>query len=213
MSYGIDNLPEIRICRVSGNDLNADDWHLAEAVMVDRLWSGEPASAKRLFEARLLWNDESIFVNFQYDLFEPLVIDPEPDLSSKSPGLWERDVCELFISPEMDGIRRYFEFEVAPNGEWLDLALESTPGGRLTDWDFSSGMTACSMIDSGRVTMDVRVPWAAFGEVPEEGDVWRGNIFRAVGIGEDRGYLAWSPTFSEVPNFHVPERFGKFIFM
>jgi hypothetical protein len=58
----------------------------------------------------------------------------------------------------------------------------------------------------------MKVPWTAFGKKPESGDVWLGNLFRQVGSGETRGYLAWSPTMTRTPNFHVPEKFGEFVF-
>ncbi|MFL1674364.1 DOMON domain-containing protein [Paenibacillus dendritiformis] len=46
---------------------------------------------------------------------------------------------------------------------------------------------------------------------PEPGDCWRINWFR-IDEGEDgiRTFDAWSPTGAV--NFHVPERFGQFIF-
>ncbi|MGH9959146.1 MAG: carbohydrate-binding family 9-like protein [Pyrinomonadaceae bacterium] len=37
-------------------------------------------------------------------------------------------------------------------------------------------------------------------------------MFRCVGTGKDRGYLAWQPTRTEQPNFHIPKVFGWLIF-
>ena len=42
-------------------------------------------------------------------------------------GLWDRDVCEIFIAPDEHVIERYFEFEAAPTGEWLDVAIHWSP--------------------------------------------------------------------------------------
>jgi alpha-galactosidase len=58
----------------------------------------------------------------------------------------------------------------------------------------------------------MQIPWEAFSRKPQPGDVWLGNIFRCVGESENRGYLAWRPTMTERPNFHVPEAFGQFVF-
>jgi hypothetical protein len=111
-------------------------------------------------------------------------------------------------------VERYFEFEVAPTGEWLDLALRKTPEGRETDWGFYSGMTAAARVAEDALTLAMRVPWEAFGvvEVPRAGALWRVNLFRCVGAGESRGYLAWQPTCAPEPNFHVPEKFGWLLF-
>jgi hypothetical protein len=79
--------------------------------------------------------------------------------------------------------------------------------------EYSSGMLSAPRIEEGRVVTAIRIPWAAFGKRPAAGDVWLGNLFRCVGRDPDRGYLAWSPTFTERPNFHVPERFGEFEFV
>ena len=37
--------------------------------------------------------------------------------------LWDKDVVEVFINPFPGQINTYFEFEVAPNNQWIDLAI------------------------------------------------------------------------------------------
>jgi hypothetical protein len=74
-------------------------------------------------------------------------------------------------------------------------------------------MESFAAVGEGAVTMAIKVPWKAFGKAPRAGDVWLGNIFRCIGKDPDRGYLAWSPTMTAEPNFHVPERFGEFVFV
>ena len=83
----------------------------------------------------------------------------------------------------------------------------------MTDWDYRPGMEAAAGIEENRVIMAMKIPWKAFGKKPNAGDVWLGNIFRCVGKEPERGYLAWQPTFTEKPNFHVPEKFGEFVFV
>ena len=43
----------------------------------------------------------------------------------------------------------YYEFEAAPNGEWVDLGIVMKPTGRDTEWDYSSGMKTKSIIGEG----------------------------------------------------------------
>jgi hypothetical protein len=38
------------------------------------------------------------------------------------------------------------------------------------------------------------------------------NLCRCVGEDPDRGYLAWRPTHTAEPNFHVPTAFGTIVF-
>lgn len=188
-------------------------WQSAQPIAVGEYWSGETAPRGRHFVARMLWSDEHLYVRFDADQAEPLVLSEEPNLVSKTLGLWDRDVVEIFIAPDKSEPRKYFEFEAAPNGEWVDLAIDLTTGTRLTDTEFRSGMETDSRIEQGSIVTAIKIPWESLGGRPEPNDVWLGNLLRCVGRDPDRGYLAWSPTLTEAPNFHVPERFGEFIFV
>ena len=51
-------------------------------------------------------------------------------------GGQDRDVAEVFIQTDTSQARRYWEFEISPNGMWIDL--EISPEGKR---DPASGMT------------------------------------------------------------------------
>lgn len=194
-------------------DLDDPTWQSANETTVGEYWSGEAAPATRHFVAKLLWSASSLFVRFEAEQHEPLIVADRPDTTDKTLGLWARDVCEIFIAPDPSRRECYFEFEVAPTGEWVDLAIRTTPGGRETDQNYSSGMRAAANIAENKVLMAMEIGWQAFGNTPTAGDVWAGNLFRCVGSGKTRGYLAWQPTLTSTPNFHVPERFSEFVFV
>jgi alpha-galactosidase len=194
------------------SELNAAEWKSSNRLAVFENWNGTYANDVRHFHATLLWSDDFLYIRFETKRGEPLVVANAPSTKSKTIGLWERDVCEIFIAPDRNEPKKYFEFEIAPTGEWLDLAIDSTSGERVTDWEYASGMKAAALIEENRVVMTMKIPWKAFGKKPKAGDVWLGNIFRCVGKEPQRGYLAWRPTMTETPNFHVPEAFGEFIF-
>jgi hypothetical protein len=157
---------------------NDASWKRADAVTIANYWSGEKALATRKFDARLLWSDTALYVRFDSEQHEPLVVHDEPDLGQKVKGLWDRDVCEIFIAPDRDARNKYFEFEVAPTGEWIDAAIEVIPEKRLTDWDYASGMTAAAKIEKDKIVEVIKVPFKALGRTPKASDVWLGNIFR-----------------------------------
>ena len=179
----------------------------------NKIVSGEKAPEGRHFRTRLLWSDTALYVRFEANQTEPLVVSEVPNLAMKTRGLWDRDVCEIFLAPNRGEYRKYFEFEIAPNGEWIDLGIHQKPDERITDWDYASGMQSKSMIGKGKVWMAIKIEWKAFGKTPKAGDVWLGNLFRCVGKDPTRGYLAWSPTLTKEPSFHVPEKFGEFEFV
>lgn len=195
------------------SDLGNSAWKKAAAIKIDSYWNNKPAPSGRRFVAKVLWSDTHLYVGFEAEQMEPLVVSDKPNTASKTMNLWDRDVCEIFLAPDAKEPRKYFEFEVAPTGEWIDVALDATGGKRVSDWNYASGMKSSAAIGEGKVTMAIKVPWKAFGTKPKTGDVWLGNIFRCIGKDPDRGYLAWSPTMTTEPNFHVPERFGEFMFV
>lgn len=189
-------------------------WEGASQVLVSKYWSGQAAAKGREFLAKLLWSDTALYVRFQVSQNEPLVVSEKPDVSRKTVGLWDRDVCEIFIAPDTSQRKKYCEFEIAPTGEWIDLAIDATSQKRKTDLDYKSGMTSAARIEKDKVVMAIKIPWEAFGVAPPKiGNVWLGNLFRCVGKGKTRGYLAWQPTKTAKPNFHVPEKFGEFEFV
>jgi hypothetical protein len=187
-------------------------WTQAAPIPITHKWSGEVAPDSRHAEARIVWSADALSVRFVCRQAEPLIINPDPQLHKKSIGLWERDVCEIFIAPDPKHPEHYFEFEVAPTGEWLDLGIRVTASGRETDWEFQSGMKAGQLLERDRILLMMTIPWSAAIPKPLAGHVWRVNLFRCVGLGNER-YLAWQPTCTPEPYFHVPGVFGELEFI
>ncbi len=188
-------------------------WEKADEILIDKYWSGANAPPGRRFKAKLLWSKTAIYVRFEANQTEPLIVSAAPNLTAKTRGLWDRDVCEIFLAPDKAEFRRYFEFEIAPTGEWIDLGIHQLPDKRETDFQYVSGMKSAAKIEKNKVWTAIKIEWKAFGATPQIGDVWLGNVLRCVGADPARGYLAWQPTLTKEPNFHVPERFGAFEFV
>ncbi len=194
------------------DDLSDPAWDRAPEVLIENYWSGDTATADRHFGVKGIWSGTALYVRFNANQNEPLVVNDDPDLTKKTIGLWNRDVCEIFIAPDRLDPNRYFEFEVAPTGEWVDLAIVANKNQRESDLDYASGMQSAARIEKDRVVMAIKIPWKAFGSRPRAADVWLGNLFRCVGKEPTRGYLAWQPTNTPKPNFHITEAFGEFQF-
>jgi alpha-galactosidase len=103
----------------------------------------------------------------------------------------------------------YKEFEVAPNGMWIDLDI--IPSGR---GDLRSGMTRSMHVDkkSKVWTAELAIPMRALTKNFDPSASWRVNFYRVEGKVEPREYMAWQPTMTPQPNFHVPEKFGSLRF-
>ena len=197
---------------VAEADFENHIWQECQRVPIEHYWSGEPAMGSRHAEARICWSDEALHVRFVGRQQEPLIVADSPNTDKKTIGLWDRDVCELFLAPDPARPWRYFEFEAAPNGEWIDLGITVRPEGRETDWDYASGFTTAARLEGERLLVGMRIPWCESIPKPQPGDVWRVNVFRCVGPEAPERYLAWLPTRTPEPNFHVPEVFGTLRF-
>jgi len=193
-------------------DFDAEEWQAFEPVFIEHYWSGEPAEPARHAEARICWSSEALHVQFVGAQKEPLIVADAPQTDQKTLGLWDRDVCEIFLAPDASNPARYFEFEAAPTGEWIDLGIVVKPDGRETDWEFVSGFTTAAKLEGDRLLIAMRIPWSDAIPKPRPGDVWRVNLFRCVGPEAQERYLAWLPTRTPEPNFHVPEVFGTLRF-
>lgn len=56
--------------------------------------------------------------------YEELNLKPNPDTSTETNELWNLDMAEAFIGADFNDIRRYKEFEIFPQGEWIDLTID-----------------------------------------------------------------------------------------
>ena len=189
-------------------DFDNANWENCERIPIEHYWSGEPAASTRHAEAWICWSNEALHVRFVCVQREPLIISDNPRTDQKTLGLWDRDVCEIFLAPNAADPSRYFEFEAAPTGEWVDLGIKIKPSGRETDWDYASGLTTAAKLENDQLSIGMRIPWSKSIPKPAPGEVWRFNVFRCVGPEAPERYLAWRPTQTPEPNFHVPDAFG-----
>jgi len=151
---------------------------------------------------RILWSDKYLYLGYEGP-FTSLTTFAPVDLSQERAGLWDRDVVEAFIGTDSGKARHYYEFEVAPSGEQLDLEL----GGETKGLEWNSGFQS-SVATNDRTktwTAEMRIPLKALSEAaPVSGTRWRLNLYR-----HDRAhkaFLAWSPTATSTA--HTPEKFG-----
>lgn len=197
---------------INPDDFESEVWQKCQPITIAHLWSGAPAAIERHAEARVCWSDAALHVRFVGRQLEPPVVSLEPRTDRKTLGLWDRDVCEIYVAPNPEAPWRYFEFEAAPTGEWVDLGILLTAEGRHTDWDYSSGFTVAARLSKSELTVGMKIPWSDSIPKPSQGDHWLVNLFRCVGPEAPDRYLAWRPTGTPEPNFHVPEAFGSLVF-
>ena len=161
------------------------------------------------------WTDHDLYLLFRcpytvLNLFLPA------NNTAPHVGLWDRDVVEMFLGDDWTNIRHYREFEIAPTGDWIDLAIDLDHPKE--DYSWRSGWRTLAHIDKPNKIWyaAAKIPLQAVSNKPVRvGTKWRANLYRIEGLGPDskRHFLCWQPTCvtNRDPN-HVPEHFGTLVF-
>jgi alpha-galactosidase len=187
---------------------SAPEWQSAQPVRFDSDWQGKNPDPTLETEVRVLWSNAFLYLRFVCRYSELFVFD-DSESNGRRDHLWDRDVAEAFLQPDRSVERRYKEFEVAPNGMWIDLDI--SPSGLA---DLKSGLTRSVYVDTQRKlwTAELAIPMRCLTSSFDPRMVWRANFYRVEGRTEPRQYLAWQPTHTPHPNFHVPNAFGTLRF-
>jgi alpha-galactosidase len=188
---------------------SASAWEIAPPVRFDADWQGKNNDPLLETEVRLLWTPDTLYVRFQAH-YRSITVFPDSDPNGRRDLLWDRDVAEAFLQPDPSVPRCYKEFEVSPNGFWIDLDI--APREKR---DLRSGLNRRVRIDETKKqwVAELSLPMKSLAMRFDPHATWRANFYRVEGQAEPRFYSAWSPTGTPQPNFHVPEAFGKLIFV
>jgi alpha-galactosidase len=186
----------------------AADWEMAAAVTFCSDWQGKNPDPNRETRVRVMWSLDTLYLRFECR-YRVLHLFEDSDPNGRRDQLWDRDVAEAFLQPDPSQPRAYKEFEISPNGLWIDLDI--SPGGKA---DLKSGMQRSVVLDERAHTWaaELAIPMKALTTKFDPGSVWRVNFFRVEGQQEPRGYYAWQPTHTPQPNFHVPSALGRLRF-
>jgi hypothetical protein len=154
------------------------------------------------------WTKEYLYFLFACP-YEELHLKPDPNTRQETNELWNWDVAEAFVGSDFVDIQRYKEFEVSPQGEWVDLDINLHNPHHEDGWTWNSGFEVLAKIDEQKHVWyaAMRIPFSAIdSRPPKAGNALRLNLFRSQGPPENRHEITWQPPMSK--SFHVPERFG-----
>jgi hypothetical protein len=205
---------------VSGTpELNTDPrsstWSRASSTWIARDCTHQLDYPNLKTEVRGFWTDSDLYLLFVSPYTELNLWLPA-DNSKDRLKLWDRDVVEFFLGDDWSDIKRYREFEIAPTGDWVDLAIDLNKDTYDAKWN--SGWQRQGRIDEKNHIWyaAARVPLRSVTEKQvAPGSKWRANLYRIDGLGPDtvRHFMCWQPTcvVNRDPN-HVPEHFGTLIF-
>ena len=191
-------------------DPNAPVWRGTTPVKIatDAFASALPFGAT---EVRSRWTHGALYLLYSCP-YTALNLKPAPDMSEETQQLWNWDVAEAFIGADITNIGAYREYQVSPQGEWIDLDIDveqPKPDGGAS---WNSGMKVKARIDQARKVWygEMRIPFQSIAARDfHPGNRLRLGLFRISGTEPDRSLAAWQPSFRR--NFHVPEAFGTLV--
>jgi len=188
-------------------DPRSEFWRGAPAIFVENDGRGKPVPGYRT-EVRSRWTDHNLYFLFVCP-YEELHLKPNPTTTEETNELWNWDVAEAFIGSDFQNIRRYKEFEISPQGEWVDLDINLDSPRHEDGWLWNSGLKVAARIDaSSKIWYGfMQIPYAAVdSRPPAAGNILRINFFRSQGAEPNHKSLAWRPPMRN--SFHTPEAFG-----
>ena len=197
-------------------------WQKVEALDV-KLFMGEKPGFIAKVQAKLLYDDENIYVIFRVE--DKYV---RARATEYHGAVWEDSCVEFFFTPGNDISKGYFNLEVTAIGTILfsHQILRDQNTRQLKASDLDQIEVAHSLprevIDPERVgplvwTVEYRLPIDVVSKYssilrPGAGVKWRANFYKCADKTSYPHYLTWSLVDIENPDFHRPDFFGALEF-
>jgi hypothetical protein len=189
----------------AGTDPLSEFWRDASVTWMNDDAYGNKV-AEHATEIRSRWTASNLYFLFVFP-YQELHLKPNPVLDEPTGGLWNWDVAEAFIGSMRDPIDRYREFELSPQGEWLDLDIDLKQPDKVALTSWKSGFQVAARIEHQLKIWygSMRIPYTCIeaGEA-KAGNLLRINFFRSQGTKPVE--MAWQPPLQA--SFHAPEQFG-----
>lgn len=189
-------------------DPSSSLWKKAGSIRMTHSAKGEPTPGHET-EVLARWTPANLYFLFVCP-YEQLHLKPGPTTVKETNRLWEYDVAEVFVGADFDRIWQYREYQVSPQGEWVDLDIDRKEPKPEGGWLWNSGFEVAAKIDAGakRWIGAMKIPISSITDKKVgKGFEFRANIYRIQGPPPQRRFLAWRPT-GPSGNHHIPEAFG-----
>jgi len=204
--------------------LNEASWVNAPSTSPFTVWDGSPAPASLQTTAKILWDDQYLYLGFSAK---------DPDVYATYTGrdvpCWEQDNFEVFVT--VPGTTSYIEVEGSPKGALWDGSFTNVLQGPGGSYNFASlriaahvkGTLNNSSDQDAGFTGEIRLSFSDIYQgvaagPPTNGSQLRMNLNRinwntpavpgGPGATGSDTYYAWSPVPGSSVSFHRPDEFG-----
>jgi hypothetical protein len=186
---------------------DSEFWRGIGGIVIETDFSGNPAPGHRT-EVRSRWTQENLYLLYSCK-YDELNLKPNPSTEKETNQLWNWDVAEAFLGSDFQDIARYKEFQVSPQGEWVDLDIDRSRQKRGGGVTWNSGFEVKARIDAANKVWygEMKIPFESIGvAAPVVGREIRAGLFRIAGAAPARKYISWQTTDGKT--FHAPDRFA-----
>lgn len=191
-------------------DPQSAEWTGLSGVFATKEFFGLPVALKPT-EIRSRWTSRNLYLLFICP-YDQLRLKPKPVLDAETNKLWNWDVAEAFIGSDYLKTSRYKEFQVSPQGEYVDLDINRDNPKLQKGVAWQSGFTVKGRIDQEKKIWygEMRIPFTSLNvRNPKAGQELRVGLYRIAGKEPKRVYVTWRPT--NASTFHVPAAFGSLV--
>lgn len=193
-------------------------WEGVEAVEIVN-WMGDEPEHKPCSRAKLLYDDEAIYVNFK-------VVDKYVRAVAQGyqGSVWEDSCVELFFTPGEDVGQGYFNVETNCGGTML-FCHQTLRGVDVTEipdkwcdkveiYHSLPVIVEPEIADDTQWSLQYRLPFEVVNQFapvfvkPASGAHWRANLYKCGDETSKPHWLTWNVIDKPQPDFHVPGCFG-----
>lgn len=220
----VGELPRMEVHRAAGpilvdGQLDEEAWKRAEVVEFVFPWEKQ-TGAKQKTRARLLWDDENLYVAYECE-----DSDVRADYIFRDDPTYKDDAVEIFLNPNPKQSAAYIGLEMNARGtlyDYLMLVGQGLLAGLQLDGvklktRVNGTLNGSGDTDRGWV-LELAIPFRSFeglakAKPPAKGEEWRLNLNRWDGTEPNRRLSQWSDSGLPAPNPHRVERFGRVLFV
>jgi hypothetical protein len=191
-------------------------WESANRVELNFLWDSQ-TGAKQKTVARLLWDDNFLYVSYDCD-----DADITAQFLERDDPTYRDDAVEIFINPKPSQTGIYMGLEMNARAVLYDyLMYDSRYAFKRFNMQgvqvatFLRGTLNARGDEDHGWSLEVAIPWVNFEELskrPNPGEIWTANLNRWDGVEPNRRMSIWSDPIQPRPAPHVPARFGQLLF-
>jgi hypothetical protein len=202
-------------------DWNKTAWQGVDSIMLENRMGDLPDFVP-ITHVKMLYDDLNVYVIFKVqDRFVRIVT------NEINGPVWEDACAEFFFSPDMAAPLKYFNLETTGGGTPLmcyntfPLELHYLDTTDIQEIEMAHSLPELvpnEITDSVTWTLEYKVPLELLEKYanvtrPAPGINWMANFYKCASNNSNHHYYTWAKVVSPNPNFHLPQYFGKLVFV